>query len=351
VSPGDVLTTAATLTQIEPDGDSESTAPDRRYADLVGRVKAARLLERRQGLYLARSAVTLFSLAAGWAAFFLIGNSWWQIVVAVYLAVAFTQLGFLGHDAGHRQAFRSPRANNALLLLCANAGMGIASGWWFGNHVRHHAHPNNTDLDPDVRLRLFAYSHKQTSTKTGIDKFVSRYQHALYFPFLCFLGFSLHIESVLVVLRNGVKRKWLEGSLLVVHFVAFMAAVTLVLSPLRLLAFVLVNQMVFGLYLGSTFAPNHKGMEMYTDGEPTFLDRQVCSSRNVRGGALISYLFGGLNHQIEHHLFPSMPRPNLRKARPIVKSFCEEVGLPYTETSLYNSFRQVVQHFRSTRVS
>ncbi len=63
----------------------------------------------------------------------------------------------------------------------------------------------------------------------------------------------------------------------------------------------------------------------------------------------MSYLFGGLNHQIEHHLFPSMPRPNLVKVKPIVESFCAEVGLPYAEESPWGSFREVVAHFRSTR--
>jgi fatty acid desaturase len=171
----------------------------------------------------------------------------------------------------------------------------------------------------------------------------------LYFPLLSFLGFSLHIESTLVVLRNGVKNRWLEGSLLLGHFVAYAAAVAFVLPPSKMLAFVLLHQMVFGLYIGSTFAPNHKGMEMFENGEPSFLERQVRSSRNVRGGAMMSYLLGGLNYQIEHHLFPSMPRPNLRKARTIVKAFCEEMELPYAERSLFASFGDVTRHFRATR--
>lgn len=289
--------------------------------------------------------------AVGWAAFVVVGNSWWQLAVAVYLGVAFTQVGFLAHDAGHRQAFRSVRANKALLLICANAGVGIASGWWFRNHNRHHAHPNNTALDPDVRLRLFAYSHEQTGEKSGVDKFVSHYQHLLYFPLLCFLGFSLHIESTLVVLRNGVTNRRLEGSLLFLHFASYITALLLVLPPAKILAFVVLHQVLFGLYLGSTFAPNHKGMEMYSGAEPSFLERQVRTSRNVRGGLMMNYLLGGLNYQIEHHLFPSMPRPNLRRARPIVKSFCEEIGLPYAERSLFGSFREVVHHFRSTRTT
>lgn len=323
---------------------------DKRYAELVRRVKAARLLDRRPGIYAARIVCSGAMFASGWVAFALTGDSWWQLIVALFLAISYTQVGFIAHDAGHRQVFRNPKLNNALLLVSANAGIGIAAGWWFRNHNRHHAHPNNTEFDPDVNLRIFAYSHEQGEKKAGVDRFVSRHQHLLYFPLLSFLGFSLHIESVLVVLRNGVKHRWIEGSLLLGHFLAYVIAVAIVLPPSKAFAFVLLHQLVFGLYLGSTFAPNHKGMEMFSkDDEPTFLERQVRSSRNVRGGAVMSYILGGLNYQIEHHLFPSMPRPNLRKARTIVKSFCEEMELPYAERSLFGSFGDVTRHFRATR--
>jgi fatty acid desaturase len=75
-----------------------------------------------------------------------------------------------------------------------------------------------------------------------------------------------------------------------------------------------------------------------------FLRRQVLTSRNVRGGILTDWTLGGLNYQIEHHLFPSMPRPNLRLAKPVVEQFCAERGVRYTETSLIDSYSQVLRH-------
>jgi fatty acid desaturase len=103
------------------------------------------------------------------------------------------------------------------------------------------------------------------------------------------------------------------------------------------------------VYLGCTFAPNHKGMEMLTsDGEqPDFLRRQVLTSRNVRGGHFINTLLGGLNYQIEHHLFPSMPTPNLRRARPIVMQYCAELGVSYTEAGFIDSYRQALRHLHA----
>lgn len=109
------------------------------------------------------------------------------------------------------------------------------------------------------------------------------------------------------------------------------------------IAFLAVHQGVFGLYLGSIFAPNHKGMPILTGKDrPDFLRRQVLTSRNVRGSRFIDIALGGLNHQIEHHLFPSMPTPQLRDAHPIVRRYCEELGIPYLETSLIASYRQAL---------
>ena len=105
----------------------------------------------------------------------------------------------------------------------------------------------------------------------------------------------------------------------------------------------MVHQALFGVYLGLTFAPNHKGMP-HPDGTEDFLRKQVLTSRNVRGGWLVDTALGGLNHQIEHHLFPAMPTPNLRKAQPIVQAYCAEIGVPYEVTGLGDSYAQAFRH-------
>ena len=90
-----------------------------------------------------------------------------------------------------------------------------------------------------------------------------------------------------------------------------------------------MHQAVFGLYMGCSFAPNHKGMPIVAAHEKLdYLRSQVLTSRNVRGGWFADQLLGGLNYQIEHHLFPSMPRPNLRHARPLVRTFCADARWP-----------------------
>jgi fatty acid desaturase len=106
--------------------------------------------------------------------------------------------------------------------------------------------------------------------------------------------------------------------------------------------------MVFVLYLGCSFAPNHKGMPTLTAAEELdFVRRQVLTSRNVRGSRPVDFLLGGLNYQIEHHLFPNMPRPNLRRAQPLVRAFCRQHGLPYVEASLFGSYAEAVRHLHA----
>ena len=109
----------------------------------------------------------------------------------------------------------------------------------------------------------------------------------------------------------------------------------------------LLGQVLAGLYLALAIAPNHKGMPTWTAGQSmSFLERQVLSSRNVLPHPVTDFVFGGLNYQIEHHLFPTMPRVHFRRARTIVKPFCLETGLPYHEMGAFASYRLVLAELR-----
>ena len=129
------------------------------------------------------------------------------------------------------------------------------------------------------------------------------------------------------------------------HAALYLTVVLWVLSPLKALAFVAVQQAVFSLYLGISFAPNHKGMPIIESATATgFARRQVVTARNIRGGRFTTFVLGGLNYQIEHHLFPSMARPNLRRVQGLVRDFCASTDLGYREESFVESFRQIVHH-------
>jgi fatty acid desaturase len=121
------------------------------------------------------------------------------------------------------------------------------------------------------------------------------------------------------------------------------------MTPAQGIAFVLTMNLLFGLYIGSVFAPNHKGMPIQMPGEEwDWMTRQVVTSRNIRSSYLTDFLYGGLNYQIEHHLFPAMPRKALRRARPITVDYCREIGMPYHEVSVWQSYVEVLRHLRTT---
>ncbi|MFJ2199271.1 fatty acid desaturase family protein [Streptomyces violaceusniger] len=326
-------------------------SPGSDYALLSRQVRNAGLLRHRPLRSVTALAVTLLLLTGGWAAFLLIGDSWWQLTVAAVLAFAFTQCGFRGHEAGHRQLFHGKRANDATGLVFGNLFIGLGFGWWVAKHNRHHAHPNQVGRDPDIETGAVVFIDHEARGRTGVAGFITRHQARLFFPMLLLEGWALHVATFRALRRGRTSAPAplpVEVLALLVHVAAYLTVVLVVLSPLKALAFVVVQQALFGLYMGVSFAPNHKGMAMLGEHDrPDFLRGQVLTSRNVRGGRVIDFVLGGLNYQIEHHLFPSMPRTALPSAQPLIRAYCAELALPYEQTGLVDSYRQVLRHLHA----
>jgi fatty acid desaturase len=342
---------SAAAGQAMPAATSTLSAEPRRgseYAELSRQVKEAGLLERRSWYYTWKISLTIGLLVAGWTAFALIGDSWWQLGIAAFLAVIFTQIGFLGHDAGHRQVFGTRRANYIAGILLGNLSIGLSYGWWVDKHNRHHAHPNTEGADPDIGTGAIAFTSAQALTSGSFGRLIYRYQAYLFFPLLLLEAVHLHVSSVRALTGRAARRRAWERALIAVHVLGYLTVVFLVLSPVKAVLFIVVQQGLFGLYLGCSFAPNHKGMLiLQPDDQCDFLRRQALTSRNVRGGWLTDFALGGLNYQIEHHLFPSMPRPNLRRSQAMIEAFCLQRGVTYSESSLIGSYALALQHLNA----
>lgn len=318
------------------------------FAELARTIREAGLLDRRRGYYAALIATTAAVFAAAAVAFVVIGDSWWAVALAPVFAVIFTHCGFIGHDAGHRQIFTSNTANDALGYVAGNLAIGLGYGRWVDKHNAHHANPNHDERDPDVQIPVIAFSADQARGRRGLPGFVTRNQAALFFPLLLLEGWNMHVTSVAAIVKGTVKARRLEAGLLAAHAVLYLGAVFLVLSPGPAVVFIVVQQGLFGLYLGASFAPNHKGMPMVSAADQ--LDpvrKQVLTSRNIRGSVLVDHALGGLNYQIEHHLFARMPRPNLRRAQPLVAAFCARQDITYTQTGLVDSYAQTLRHLHA----
>jgi fatty acid desaturase len=319
------------------------------FAPLLREIKTSGLLERRTGRYLASIAVNLLCLAAVVAGLILLGNSWLVLLLAVPAALFSTRAAFFGHDAGHQQIGRSRRLHDALGRLHANLLLGVSHGWWNDKHNRHHANPNHTDKDPDVGAGVLVWTLDQAEGRTGLYGWLSRNQARIFFPLLTLEGISLKVSGISYLLgRRPLRAAAIELGLIALHLTVYFGGLLLIMSPQKAIVFVVLHHALFGLHLGSVFAPNHKGMEM-PDGETGWghLDKQVRTSRNVNGHPVTDWLMGGLNYQIEHHLFPNMPRANLRLAQGAVRAHCQRVGVPYLSTGIIDSYAQGLRHLHS----
>jgi fatty acid desaturase len=156
------------------------------YRVLASRISDAGLLNRRPASYIAKMLLTLAAFAGGWVALFAVGDSWASLGIAPLLAFLFTQVDFVGHDAGHYQIFESRRANKLVGLVAGNLLTGLSFGWWVPKHNAHHAHPNVVGRDPDIGVGAVALSFTAdiARNRSGAGRILARYQAWLFFPLL-----------------------------------------------------------------------------------------------------------------------------------------------------------------------
>ena len=346
-----VVSPVVTFTKTKPGGSHAN--PTTEYSSLLRTVRDAGLLRRRTGFYVMMFSLITVALGGAITGFILLGDSWFQLIIAGALGIILTQYAFLAHEAAHRQVFESGRANDIAGRTLANLFVGISYSWWMTKHSRHHANPNVIGKDTDIERDFVSFIPEDAARAKGLYAWATRRQGYLFFPILIFEGLNLHIAGFRTVFgRAKVDRRWLEIAMLVPRIVLYVVAIFLLMSPGLACAFIGVQLAVFGVYMGASFAPNHKGMPVLPhDSKVDFLRRQVLTSRNIRGNWMMDTFMGGLNHQVEHHLFPNMPRPHLKKAREIAREYCDAHGIVYTETSLRASYAIVVRYLNRVGLS
>ena len=331
------------------------------YSELLTKVRAEGLLTKTPKFYIwTFIGITVLSLAS-WAAVIWLSlaltGPWELLILPLVVAhgALTAQYAFIGHELAHNQVFQSHKLNTAFGMVVANLFAGLSYGFWLAKHNRHHGKPNMIDGDPDINLRVIAFSTEQKFAKSSTERLLTRNQGWLFPILLFFTAFDLLLDSVKSVTRStgrGANKRWIEGLMLLVRFatpiIVFATFMELWMLPIAWMVYMLS----FGFFMGSAFAVNHIGMPLVErDSRIGFLERQVLTSRNVKPSWLKDNLMGGLNYQIEHHLFPSMSRPNLARVRPMVKAFCEEKGIPYKEQGLFRGFGEVIAYMNKVGVS
>ncbi|KUM32242.1 delta fatty acid desaturase [Arthrobacter sp. EpRS66] len=321
-------------------------------------VQDAGLSGRRRGHYLGLGTVLTVLMGSAVAGSILLGHSWFQLLIAAAVGILLTQFAFLAHEAAHRQILSSGKTNDKLGRFLANVVVGISYQWWMNKHNKHHATPNTIGKDPDIEWDTISFQPVDAQRQRGFLKWITQRQGYLFFPLLTLEGVNLHIQSIRYLFTaERTKRRKREIAAIALRVGLYFALIFTFLPVGMAFAFIGVQLAVFGIYMGASFAPNHKGMPMVPgDARIDFFSRQVLTSRNIMarsswGNRVLSHLFGGLNYQVEHHLFPSMPRANLAAVSSIVRQYCDEHQIPYTVASIRESYAQVITYLNKVGLS
>lgn len=333
---------------------SESNAVSR-YTEVLRRVREAGLLEKDPAFYIKRLiAISAISVGLWVAVIWVAGNAsaWLAVPLLALLGVMSAQYGFIAHEAAHRQVFHNNHANDWVGRILANLFAGLSYGFWMRKHNRHHAKPNQIGQDPDIAIRVLSFTTESLEAKRGPEKILSKNQGWLFPILLFFTGFDLLLDSILAVTRKGARYRAFEFTLMLIRQVAPFVILWVLFGVWAALGLWLVQMLAFGFFMGGAFAPNHKGMPLVAkDAKIDFFERQVLTSRNIKSTWLTDNLMGGLNFQVEHHLFPSMARPHLKAAGKIAREYCQEIGVPFTETGLFASYGVIIRHLNKVGLS
>lgn len=316
------------------------------FADLQQRIREAGLLEKSPRPAAIEFAITFVMFLLSVGILFLTQNTILILLDAIFLAFLYGRFGLIAHDCGHMQVFRSVRMNNLWGHICGTV-IGLSHPWWNDKHNKHHAHTNHNHFDPDIDLPILAYSEEQAQRKKGIARFIVKHQAWFFFPIQLLAAVSLRKSSWQYILLEGKRKDFpLDLSLSCLHAVLYLSIVFFTLTWWQAILFILVHQHMWSFYITSIFAPNHKGMPVLEGETVDFMREQILTARNIRPNLLTDFYYGHLNYQIEHHLFPTMPRHNLKPAKKIVKEFCREKGIHYHETSILMAYKEILAHMR-----
>jgi len=352
------------------------------YRDLRSKLVMMGMFKSNIWYYIYKQASNMSMWALSMALMYFSDNVGVQLFAATFMGLFFQQCGWLSHDFLHHQVYRNRRYGDLTGLFWGNLMQGFSVQWWKNKHNGHHAVPNlhnssaiSQDGDPDIdTMPLLAWSLKQAQSyrelqadgkDSAFTKFMIRNQKWFYFPVLLLARLSWLNESFKTAYGLGastenaaleMKAKGLQYPLgekvcIALHYawvVAFVSGYGRFSVGYSIGLFLLMTCSC-GFFLAIVFGLGHNGMAVYdADARPDFWKLQVTTTRNITGGHgfpqwFVDWFCGGLQYQVDHHLFPGLPRHNLKKTHDLVKSFCKEWGVKYHEADMFDGTIEVLQ--------
>jgi len=343
----------------KPTGFARDVQELRAQLDKLDLYKSNKLWYAGKVIQTASIAVLSVSMLALWG-----GNILGVVASAAICALFFQQSGWLAHDFLHHQVFENRDYNNYAGLLIGNVFQGFSVAWWKHKHSTHHSVPNVHEQDPDIdTLPFLAWSEHALEgfadfDDTALAKFMVTYQPIIYFPLLSFARMAWALQSIMWQSPNSRKAghfptmSGAEKVCIALHYSWYLGAAFYFAGPVYGLIWALLSQCICGILLASVFSVNHNGMPVYSTDEAKNMDYyelSIVTGRNVIPSTFNNWFTGGLNFQIEHHMFPTIPRHNLPKIAPMVRDLCAKHGVMYHTTSLPEGLGEVVA--RLTKVA
>jgi fatty acid desaturase/predicted heme/steroid binding protein len=349
---------------------------ERAYRDLRGKLVVAGMFNSSKFYYAWKCFSNLAIWAAGCLCVILSDSFAVHMVGAFLLALFWQQCGWLSHDFLHHQVFKNRLFGDLSGVFWGNVAQGFSVGWWKNKHNTHHAVPNlhescpdAHDGDPDMdTMPVLAWSLKMAKTAeiSPVGQFLVKNQSILYFPILLVARISWLLQSFTYCFDVGggiweskgssdAKRNFplqkTEQLGMLIHYSWFGSLLFTQLSISEAVVFFLASQMMCGFMLALVFGLGHNGMSTYNaENRPDFWKLQVTTTRNVTSNLFVDWFCGGLQYQVDHHLFPSIPRHNLPKVHALVAAFCKENGVNYYECGMMKGTIEVLSHLKQVSI-
>nr|AYG96559.1 fatty acid desaturase 2B [Pantodon buchholzi] len=321
------------------------------FRDLRERVERERLFQTQPLFFCLHLGHILVLEGLAFGLLWTWGTGWAQtLLCAILLATSQAQAGWLQHDFGHLSVFQKSFWDHLVHKFVIGHLKGAAASWWNHLHFQHHAKPNIFGKDPDVNTQHAFVIGKTQPVEYGIKKLKYlpyNHQHKYFFllgpPLIIPVFFNMQVVKIMLSRRNWVDLAWWTSFYVrffcsYIPFYGFLGSFALI-SFVRFLEshwFVWVTQM------------SHIPMEIDHEGNNDWLTMQLKATCNIKQSWFNDWFSGHLNFQIEHHLFPTMPRHNYWRAAPMVREVCKKHGISYEEKTLWKAFADIVGSLRSS---
>ncbi|CAF0962984.1 unnamed protein product [Adineta steineri] len=293
----------------------------------------------------------LHILAFEFAAYFILfrfGTNWipYLLTLLCYV-IAEAQCGWLQHDFGHLSVFKKASWNHVLHQFSMGLIKGGSADWWNNMHFQHHSKPNVIDKDPDTRIEpLFLLGDTipirkaERNAKHG-KKVPYNFQH-LYFFIVAPMLFPLYFQFMTI--RHAIKRrKWMDLAWLSIYYIKFFTLIPLKLGFIGAIKLLFLIRTFEGTWFVLVSQSNHVVMDVSHDNSKLpWFRMQLKATCNITQSAFNDWFTGHLNFQIEHHLFPMMPRHNLYKIQPEVMEICQKYNIPYISKPMGRAFLDIL---------